>query len=204
MENLLTQIMFFPIRHCNNIIYYFNENGTYCSISVEDFKKGKESQLRNVFIRQDGSVYTYFPYYLTPNDIIRRKAVVNMKVGDNIDKFINLLNTTELQKRELPKGLDRFICKIERPVFSRIPENPNPKTFDFIHIYVSIVSENAIPNRSEYIKENKNEILQRVLKKIEDSKQFKKYGVPINILRLSKMTLIKSQSLLQIVFEIKS
>ena len=204
MEDLLTQIMFLPIRLYKNTIYYFDENGIYCSISVEEYKEGKETRLRNVFFREDGKCHTFFPWYLTQNDIIRRKAIVFMEVGDTIDRFMELLSTTKLQKHGPLEGLDRFICKIDKPIFSRTPENPSSMTFDFIHVDVSIVSEDVIPNRIEYIKKNKNEILQRVLKKVADSPQFKKYGVPINILRLSKITLIKSQSLIEIIFEVKS
>ena len=58
-------------------------------------------------------------------------------------------------------------------------------------------------DRDEYLKEHINEIRQKVVEKLKNSGKFKKYGIPINFLRVCRTTLKKKSNVLQFVFELK-
>ena len=48
----------------------------------------------------------------------------------------------------------------------------------------------------------RREIYQRVIQRLEEDRQFKKYGVPINFLKLSDVTLFRDFSM-EFIFELK-
>ena len=52
------------------------------------------------------------------------------------------------------------------------------------------------------IKKYQFEIYQRVIKKLEQDRQFKKYGVPINFLKLDNVMLLRDFSV-EFIFELK-
>ena len=204
MEVTLDQIKNMAVRLCKKTIYYFNSDGIYCSVSIDDYENGKADFLKNVYCFGK-SDYAIRHYFLRDSNInIFIKAISQLNVGNTFAEFERIYDSTEFVKHEKPQGLDRFIAKIDRPIFSRIPENTNTKTFDYIHVDVFMVSEDVLPNRDEFIKQNKKKILQKVLEKIGKSYQFQRYGVPINILKVSLITLIKNKGIVRIVFEVKN
>ena len=135
---------------------------------------------------------------------ILRKALGKLNVGDTLDILKEYCNGgIILEKTNLPDGLERFVTRIQRPEFVCEPENPNKyTTFDYIHVYVGIIEEWKT-DRKKYIEEHKKEITKMVFDKIEKDKTFLKYGIPINFLKVSKITLVKRTSEIHYVLVIK-
>ena len=52
------------------------------------------------------------------------------------------------------------------------------------------------------VKKNQHEIYKRVVQKLENDRQFKKYGIPINFLQLSNVMLLRDFSM-EFIFELK-
>lgn len=186
------------IRGNNGVEYYFNNNG------ILESRKGNDYLHWNT-IYQHISIDTENAYIHTKSGYINitalKKAISKLKVGDSIETFEKIIDETKIEKREKPSGVDRFITKVEKPVFERVPENKNKKTFDFIRIDVGVLYD--FEGKMKYIRKNYEEICNIVLKKIEESKVFKSYGIPINFLKLGNVTFIKSMNIIQFLFEIK-
>lgn len=108
------------------------------------------------------------------------------------------------QRKILSNGeidLERFITKIDRPTMERDADNPNTKTFDFVrvHMYTLTYGENPI----NIIKEYRKDILKMALNRIEETRSFKRYGVPINFLKLDKFTYCDNQKMIELLFTLK-
>lgn len=52
------------------------------------------------------------------------------------------------------------------------------------------------------VKKYQREIYQQVIQRLEKDRQFKKYGVPVNFLKISNVTLLRDFSL-EFIFELK-
>ena len=191
--------------------YFFDENEKYTCL------KEKEILPSNIFI---GEVFVrdakHVSYYCdlqvrqlakvldVTNLNILRKALGKLNVGDTLDILKEYCNGgIILEKTNLPDGLERFVTRIQRPEFVCEPENPNKyTTFDYIHVYVGIIEEWKT-DRKKYIEEHKKEITKMVFDKIEKDRTFLKYGIPINFLKVSKITLVKRTSEIHYVLVIK-
>ena len=144
-----------------------------------------------------------------------RKAFANIKVGDTYECVKAYLDESIAYYDNLYKvmaekggvyhnrsqGLDRFIIKILKPIILRVPENNNPKTFDIIKVQMDINSQWE-SDRTQYIIENKNEIINRAIDKIANDRSFKKYGVVTNILALTKIIKL-NENMIELIFELK-
>lgn len=182
--------------------YYFNSEGVYCSDSLKNlYNRG----MRGIIQTYDDKYRAYSTYKPEFNNVSQRivsRAITTLEEGDTISKFFEYLETLEPKPRqELPTGLDRFITRICPIRIQREYGNKNTKTFDFIYVDVCIISEWET-DRKQYIKENMPEIKKRVVTKIEESKQFKRYGIPINFLKLTSITLTRDD-VLHFIFELK-
>lgn len=197
----LKEIINHALRSYKGEYYYFDENGIYRSVPKEESKE----ILDNVYERLDGSTY-----YLIKGYIVRKNvdlnafisALAKLKLGESFDELKEIYQNLEFKHHEKPEGLDRFIMKIDSPIFLKMPENQELEVFDFIHIDVFVATEWE-SDIYKYILENKKEIINRVLEKLKTSREFNKYSVPINFLKLSKVTYSKSQNLIRFVFELK-
>ena len=208
MERLLSQIAYRPIRFEKKRVYYFDKDGVYCSATVEEIKSGKEDRLQGVRQNKNGKyevtlVSSLFFGREIENSMILKMAGARMQEGESFEKFMSIARNLKIETHELPQGLDRFIGRIASPTFYRVPENFNKRSFDFIYIDVMILTESAMPNREEYIEENKKEILDRAVAKLKSSKEFQDFKVPVTALKISRMTLMRKLSMIQIVFEKK-
>lgn len=125
-----------------------------------------------------------------------------MKIGDKLEKVDEYYNEALKEKSKFLISVERFVTRIESPNFVRIPENSKETTFDYIHVDVNIVTQ-WDSDKIEFIKRNLQGITKMVFKSIEKDRRFKKYGVPINFLRLSKVTVRKDLNSLHYVFELK-
>lgn len=93
----------------------------------------------------------------------------------------------------------RFVTLSREIQFSRMPENPNPNSFDYISVIAYI---SAVDDKLQFAREHHKEIFQLMLDKIESRKRFKKYGVPIGILKVGRCVLGRD-GYLYVTFEIK-
>ena len=197
-ENLINKIL----RKKGNTIYYFDSDGVYQSMPVSDLKN---SNISNYFFREDGSMY-YLE--IRPREIgydngnKLRKAICKMKIGDTIEELENYLSNIQLVKHPKPTGIERFVTRVDKPIFVRSNDNSNLKTFDYIYVDVNLISQ-WNQSKKEYIQEHITEIEEKVISKMEKDAEFKSYGISINFLKTSRITLLKSKNVLQFVFELK-
>lgn len=200
LEVGLKELINKAVRSYQGEYYYFDEKGIYQKVEDKEALK----ILKNVFLREDGSTYylIYNAIYKVENANIFRSAISKLQVGQTFEDFKVIYGKTEIRRKEKPKGLDRFILKIDSPVFVRLPENSKSNVFDYIHVDVFVVSEWR-SDIYEYIKKNQKDIKERVLKSLEKNKKFKKYAVPMNFLRLANATYSRRRNLIRFVFELK-
>lgn len=97
--------------------------------------------------------------------------------------------------------LERFITKIDRPTMERDVDNHNTKTFDFIRMHMYILTYETDP--MNIIKTYKKDILMMALDRIEQTRSFKRYGIPINFLKLDKFTYCDNQKMIELLFVLK-
>lgn len=186
------------IRKYRNKLFFFNKNGIYTSIPEEDAQylfldnypiKGFPVDLRNVF--QSYNV-----------DICKmRSAISHLEEGQTVEELEFLYTNTHFVQHTSLDEINRFMQRIESPLFLRNPENFNKKTFDMIKVRVCIAKYWS-DNRIDYIRQNWDIICENVIDKISNSKKFQKYNVPINFLQLTEC-IFCSDSTLQFVFELK-
>ena len=195
------------VRHANNRIFYFDNDGIYRSVADDEYRK-----TRRVGTEVLTGLYVYDRITVDiprcdemgySNGIIVKKAITKLVEGDSLEKLEKILEETKLEHRELPTGLDRFITRISQPEFIRIPGNDNRNTFDLVKVQVNIVSVNAWPGRNKYLFDHILEIAKRVIEKIDKSREFARYGVPVNVLQTEKITLKKGVGTVEFVFSIK-
>ena len=186
-----------PVRQQKGKTYYFNENEIY-SLDEKSELFSYESRLRfNIFKVMSDPCF---------NMNVWSKAVSQFEVGMKLDECIGIFLQTELA-HNVPQELspfDRLMQYIAPPVYERVPGNNNKATFDHIRMTVGLPryqfdSWEALKGE---VKEYRREICQRIIEKLEQDRQFKKYGVPINFLRLSDIILLRDFSV-EFIFELK-
>lgn len=200
MRNI-NEIKKYALRKSRGNIYYFDQNGIYCNITVEEAKR---MRFPNLNIRADNTIWIddhFFRLYIHPNMVIAKKVITSLKVGDTIEELVEKVKNTRLDTHNKPEGLDRFITKIEKPYFVKKPENCDINVFDYIYINLCIVHE-WNEDKIEYIKAHMEELKNRLIDKLETDATFKGFGVPINFFRFSRITL-KNDDVLQFVLELK-
>lgn len=186
-----------PIRQCRGITYYFTEDEVYTQ-DAESTLFPYEKRLRfNLF---EVSNETCF------NSAVWTKAATHFMPGMSLRECIGVFLETKIElrpPREL-SPLEQLVQEIYPPVFEREPENETPATFDRIRVSVGLPRYH-FPSwevlRSE-VKIHRHEIYRLVLDKLENDRRFKRYGVPINFLKLSDVTLLRNYSL-EFIFELK-
>lgn len=101
--------------------------------------------------------------------------------------------------------IDRLVQSIEKPSYEREPWNQNKKTFDRIRVTVNLPRYmfETWDELKQAVKDNRQEINQKVLTKIETDRSFKKFGLPVNVLQLSDVVLCRNYTL-EYIFELKA
>lgn len=87
-----------------------------------------------------------------------------------------------------------IVVSVKPPKLERYNENSNKDTFDIIRVEIVLVS--SIKNRKEEIVKCKDEIIGMALEKIQFSKRFQQFNIPINILSLYDFTITVDNSVL--------
>lgn len=149
-----------PIRKYEGKFYYFDKDGIYRCVSEEQLDEKQRIEWEDIS-RCFFARFIYLEIGIMCNNVrLTRKAISKLKVGDTLEVFDEYLENTTFQKHNKPENLDRFIAKINNPIFQRIPENFNKDTFDYIFIEIMILSEWE-EDRLSYIYKNQEEILKR-------------------------------------------
>lgn len=210
--NLIFQRTFFvqdlkniAVRKKSNKYIFFNNDGFIETLNEKEILK---SDVINIGVNFYGNIYfhnkTLKPFLNEfTNETILRMAYAKLKDGDTLEDLKRYYHSVILGKKEPLKELDYFVTKICQPMFIKEPENPDPNTFDYIHIDVNL----AITwksDKKDYFIQHQPEINNMVVKKLQSNKQFQKYNIPINYLKISKITLMNQRRTIQYVFELKN
>ena len=100
--------------------------------------------------------------------------------------------------------MDRLAQAIAPPVFEHVPGNNDESTFDRIRVTVGLPRYHFDSWKAlqKEVKKYQPEIYRRVLQRLEQDRQFKRYGVPLNFLKLSNAILLRDFSM-EYIFELK-
>lgn len=185
-----------PISQRAEKTYFFNENEVY-SLDRES-KVFDKDQIK--FIMFDVGDKSCF------NMNVWRKAVSQFAVGMTLNECIKIFLKTEIA-RHVPQKVtpvDRLVQYIAPARYERVPGNNNELTFDRIRITVGLprYQFRLWETLRDEVQKYRHEIYQRVVQKLETERQFKKYGVPINFLKLSEVILLRDYSM-EFIFELK-
>lgn len=187
-----------PIRRHKGNTYYFDKSEIY-SLDNESKLFPYEGRINHIFT-VTGPDAAFF------NSGVWIKAAPRFEVGMSLKECIGIFVETELAHRTPQKlsPLDQLIQYIARPVYERVPGNDNVKTFDRIRITVGLprYQFNSWEALQSEVKKYQHEIYQRVIQRMETDRSFKRYGVPINFLEISDVTLLRDFSL-EFIFELK-
>lgn len=93
-----------------------------------------------------------------------------------------------------------FVLTVNKPIFRRDIDNTNKNTFDFIDVEMVIRSTDV--NKEKVLK-NKKEIFDKAISRIENHRSFKKYGIPVNCLKMYSF-ILRHDGTLIVSFELKS
>lgn len=186
-----------PICQRKGNTYYFSEN--------EIYSLDKKSEL---FPYESRTKYNIFRVYSAPcfNVNVWKKAVSRFEAGMTLEECVSIFLQTELG-HNVPQELspvDRLVQYIASPVYERVPGNNNAATFDHIRMTVGLprYQFNSWEILKDEVKKYRREIYQRVIEKLEQDHQFKKYGVPINFLELNNVILLRD-FFLEFIFTLK-
>lgn len=203
--------------------YYFDDNEKLNSIpeweAVNFLKNGTLTGMR----REQYSPGVYLWYPTMQLDKIEKAAILTSKKHCGFKRIKQKIaygrktGSVRLPDKQYEKAwrphdrkgrllndgfdLERFITKIDRPTMERDADNLNTKTFDFIrlHMYTLTYEENPM----DIIKKYRKDILRMALNRIEETKKFKRYGVPINFLKLDRFTYCDNQKVIELLFVLK-
>jgi hypothetical protein len=94
--------------------------------------------------------------------------------------------------RREPSPVERLVQYISPPVYERFPENKNESTFDRIRMSVGLPAYQygSWETLQSEVKKYKPEIYRLVIQKLKRDRQFKSFGVPMNFLKLSNVSLL--------------
>lgn len=152
--------------------------------------------------------------YNKHSSLILKMAAAKLEEGDRYEDLIRYVEESKEHYDRLysekrgneaiharTEGLDRFLARICKPIILRVPENPNPDTFDIIKVDIELLTEWG-EDRKAYIEENKKGIIKRAVAKIEKDRGFKRYGVGVNCLAVTEMIML-DRNTLELIFELK-
>lgn len=168
------------LKEKDNISYFFNEHGIVSSLPSKDTVSSFFRKIGS--LGSIGSNYIYMPKIWNTNTSHLKYVISQLKEGDSFDDMCKLI---PYSGPNLPRGIDRFITRINKPDIYRETDNTKKNTFDFISIEVFFLSTMEKKSAKNYIEKHINEIFNKVKQKLCSEKKFIKYGVPINFLNCS-------------------
>lgn len=198
-EFLLEQgIINIPIRQIHGDTYYFNTD--------EIYTQDKGSQLFPYDVKLKFDLFEVRDHS-SFNMTVWAKAAKQFEFGMSLTDCIKIFLNTQLRQepKEERSYIDRMVQYVHSPEYERVPENLNENTFDRIRVVVGLprFMFQSWDELRAAVRENRKEIDRRVLQKIADDRRFKKFGVTVNVLRLSEVLLRRNYSL-EYIFELKN
>lgn len=193
------------VRRKKNKYVYFNDKG---KIEILNQNCIIKSNAINLIVPIDGKLdYSewnihHLAHMGFTNLIFLRMAYCKLKDGDTIEDLKRYYANAGFSSRDPLSEIDYFVTKVNKPIFIRKPENIDNNSFDYIYIDLNLAIDWKC-DKVEYYKENRKDIDEMAVKKIENSQSFKKYGIPINFLKISRKTFKNQRRVLQYVFELK-
>lgn len=182
------------VRRRGADVYYFNEQRIYTKGVIEDIQEDPATRK----LRRS-------PWYdVRFNQTIWNKAASQFNEGDTLRSCIERFFQTELTSTPLNYTyLDRLVTRIEPAEYERAPENIAPNTFDRIRVQVNLsyTLHQTTKELSQAVRKHRKKIDAMVLSQIEHDRRFRRFGVPMNILKLGALTLYGHT--LEYIFEIK-
>lgn len=195
----------FVVRRRKNKYVYFNDKG---KIEILNQNCIIKSNAINLIVPIDGKLdYSDADIYCLPhmgftNLLFLKMAYCKLEEGDTIEDLKRYYANPEFSSKEPLREIDYFVTKVGKPIFIRKPENIDNNSFDYIYIDLNLAIDWKC-DKLEYYMKNRKAIDEMAVKKIENSYTFKKYGIPINFLKISRKTFVNKRRVLQYVFELK-
>lgn len=192
------EILNWPVRQIAGNTYYFAEDEIYTLDEGSSHFSYEQGSLKFALFRPLGCQYI--------NLTVWSRAVAKFIPGMTLSECIQIFLDTNVSKK-VPTAhsyIERLIQGIGSPEYERVPENQNEKTFDRIRIQV-VLPRYMFQTWDELkaaVQENRLEIDRRVLDRIQNDRQFKKFGVPVNFIKMSDVTLLRDHTL-EYIFELK-
>ncbi len=186
-----------PISQREGNTYYFNENEVY-SLDTKSERFPYEKRIKHSLFNAE--------YETCINMNVWHKAVSQFEVGMTLGECISIFLKSELihgvPQNQSP--LDRLVQSISSPIYERVPENQDETTFDYIRMTVGLprYKFDSWEALQDEVKKYQREIYQQVVQKLENDRQFKRYGVPINFIKLSDVIFRRDFSL-EFIWELK-
>lgn len=120
---------------------------------------------------------------------IRAGKHCNGKKLSEIKEYMVKHPEVVLVKKPSRKNNTDFIISVHNPIFQRYTGNEENNTFDIIRIemFVRLYPGDML----QRCKDHRKEILDSAINKLRGSKSYRKFGVPINFLKLYDMVLTK-------------
>lgn len=186
-----------PICQRAGDTFYFNED--------EIYSLDKKSKLFPYEKRIKFDLFNA-EYDTCININVWRKSVSQFEVGMTLKECIRIFLKTQLVYGvpQTQSPIDRLVQHITPPTFERVPGNEDKDTFDRIRMTVGLprYQFDSWEELQDEVKKYQHEIYQRVIHKLENDRAFKRYGIPINFLILSDVTLLRDFSM-ELILELK-
>lgn len=167
--------------------WFFNEKGFLSVISEYD----DPDKYDLWSIRDDGGRYS---------DGETQRAINRMHIGDSYEKYRELVLSERVYDSRMTT-VEQFICKIHRPIF--IEEEKRPNVLNFVHVDVSILSQEAMKDREQFLKKHLNEMITIVMKKIQSYHSYRRFSLSDHALKLAQASLHRKQDILELVFKVE-
>lgn len=185
-----------PISQHKGNTYYFNEKEVY---SLDKKSELFPYEKRIKFSLFNAEHETCF------NLNVWRKAVSQFEVGMTLDECIIIFLKTELA-RSVPQDhspLDSLVQYIYSPIYERVPGNQDETTFDYIRMTVGLprYKFDSWEALQDEVKKYQHEIYRQVLQRIKKDRKFKRYCVPLSLLKLSD-AILRHDFSIEYIFEL--
>lgn len=118
-----------------------------------------------------------------------RKAAKQVNIGCDINTLcLKVIEVIKVINSDVYSDEFERLFTIKQPSIERYVVNTNKKTFDIVRVNISLTDYNRA-NQREQIKKFRSRLFKEVIAKISNSKRFQSYNLPVNFLKLDKVTL---------------
>lgn len=206
------------IRSCRTV-GYFGTDGRWTVRNVADayadgvgnlmkLREGKHTVYRIVSPYTPTLVFGEYAVRRDQREMnvhLARKILKQMRPGDPFERLKELAATTEFTYFPEPEETESRTELEANWIWSRVaylrdPENGNPDTFDMVRVTVGIRRDCS--DKKAFLEKHKTEIAETLLRRLECTRSYRKFGVPVCFLRLTGIVLRKA-GVAEFTFELK-